>query len=506
MGHLVPILLALASLALPDLDLARPLVPAWGWIALLPLPHAFGFLARRAGVHGRFSLASLLGRLEAASPVLVQAAAIGLCGWLGALELRMDTSLSIFAWPRLGLLLALAPFVVTSLLAIDAEARFGVLAGSTRSHLRSFQLRMFAAGLAPVVLYIVLASLVGKDDVLRVRIEEVALVSAGFSVLVLLLFIYALPWLLQRTWNTEVFPPGRERFLLDDLARRAGFRCKEILIWHTGGLLPNAVIVGMTPGSRRVLLSDALLQRLGPRELAAVFAHEMGHARQHHVPLFLVWALALFGGLDLLVSEVDPEGGLFALSALAVGLGLWFVGFGWLSRRVELEADLFSHELTGDGAALASALARVGGGRAQRSGWRHFSMTQRTAFLARAVTDPGVGVGLRTLLRRLRWIGTALFVLVIALQARTLLASRDLDLVRADLRLGRYLSAAERLQDVETAPQEVRELVTLAGEGLGRDFPSRVEAVAACEARAREAGSEREAEPWTFLADFARPD
>ena len=63
--------------------------------------------------------------------------------------------------------------------------------------------------------------------------------------------------------------------------------------------MANAAIVGFLPGHRTVLFSDSLLAGLPPRELAAVFAHEIGHARRHHVLVFGAWTLVFFLAGDL---------------------------------------------------------------------------------------------------------------------------------------------------------------------------------------------------------------
>lgn len=96
-------------------------------------------------------------------------------------------------------------------------------------------------------------------------------------------------------------------------------------------------------------------------------------------------------------------------------------------------------------------------------------------------------------------------MVVLALQARALFAQRGSDLARADLRLGRYESAAARLENSAEVPEELRALVNLARTGLGRDFEDRDSAARACEARRRAARSPAEAGAWEALADYVRP-
>ncbi|MCB9914508.1 MAG: M48 family metalloprotease [Planctomycetes bacterium] len=502
MGYLIPILLALVSLALPELGVTS------GWRSIEPLPvlvlapYLLGRLQRSAALRGRFARANRLARLGAQWPLVAQLLAVCVCGWLTSLERWTGASLSLFTWPHPALALGLAPFVLATLATIDVEARLQSAEARLRWRLRSFQTRMFASGLAPLLTYLLIAALLGRDENRRVQVEEVELYGAAFSAALLVVFMYLLPFLLAHTWSTERLPASGERELFDALARRAGFRCKELLVWHTGGLMANAAIVGVTPGSRRVFLSDALLARLDPRELAAVFAHEVGHARQHHIPLFMAWAVAAFGALDLAVNALELEQGTLGLTVLAAGLVVWLIGFGWLSRRVELEADLFSHELLGDGHALASALARVGHGRAHKHGWRHFSMDRRIEFLAHAAVDPRVGARLRRTLRVARWLGYGLCALVLALEARAMVATWPLDLARADLRLGATRARSSASPSCRGA-RDLHALAELAHAGLGRDYADRASAAAACLEAVR---SRRRctAEAWRLLAGCGR--
>ena len=123
MGYLLPILLALGSLALEEVDglpLAR--VP-WAVAALAPVPYLISALERRCALSGSFRWAALWGRLGRLAPVLMQYLALGAFGWGASLEVWLGRDLSLLSWPELPLLAALAPFVVFTLLSIDADAR-----------------------------------------------------------------------------------------------------------------------------------------------------------------------------------------------------------------------------------------------------------------------------------------------------------------------------------------------------------------------------------------------
>jgi Zn-dependent protease with chaperone function len=508
-SYLIPILLSLASLALGDLGLET----GWKMPALVPLcallPWLAGHAEARAGIAGRFRAAALLHRLAPALPVLGQYLAIGVLGWATSIEEWLGGELSLLSWPRPAQLLALAPYVLYTLGAIDAEARANTEHGPVRRSLRGFQSRMFLTGILPVAAYILLASFLGEWTALRVRVEEVALVSAGFTALMVVVLVRFLPLLLRSIWETEPLPEGPELVLLQQVARLAGFRCRELLLWRTGNLMANAAIVGVTGGSRRVFLSDALISRLGPRQLAAVFAHEIGHARRHHIPLFLIWALGFFAALDLLALEIDPAWDSWGVPILVAGLFVWLLGFGWLSRRVELDADLYSLELLRDGIGITSALLAVTRGQRDRGGWRHFSVSRRIEFLGRAASDPTAGNSLRRRLAFAWATGTLLFLVAGGMQVSGFLGGYGEEMIGVELRLGRYESAAMRLRSVSAPSEEVTLLVELASSTLGGDFPTPEEAAAECLGRAEEALSRGEVDlgnAWRHLASLAGAD
>jgi hypothetical protein len=160
---------------------------------------------------------------------------------------------------------------------------------------------------------------------------------------------------------------------------------------------------------------------------------------------------------------------------------LFFLVFGYMSRRFELEADLFCIDLLGDASALITALEKVGGHFRDVAGWRHFSTADRVRFLADATFDPRIGLRLRRRLRIWKRFGMALLVLALALQSLVLAQSFRDDRMRADLRLGRYGPAAERAAAPEGLDPALARLARLAS-SLGRDEVP----VAVIETRARE--------------------
>jgi hypothetical protein len=244
-----------------------------------------------------------------------------------------------------------------------------------------------------------------------------------------------------------------------------------------------------------------LLARLNPRELAAVFAHEVGHARAQHVLIFVALLVTFIGGVDLIDGWIGFSSAEAGYGFYGVCLITAYLGFGFLSRRVELEADLESVDLIGDRQPLIEALEEVTGAHARsRSSWRHFSTADRVAFLQAVEQDPALGLRLRRLLRRVRN-GAFLALALVSVAQVTRLASRlPEDLIVVDLRLGRFARAETRLSALEDdeVDERVRRWVLRAA-SLGADSV----AADALEKRGRSAAEEGDWEAaieWLELA------
>lgn len=463
MDYLIHIVLALFAQVAAEEGYSARLLPVWTPLALCVVPHALGWLVRRAYLGGRFRIAEALFRALHAAPVLLSAACVLACGWLGTIERAVGVAPRLLAWPSPVLLLALLPFAVYELLAIDARARIGGATASALASARWFHARMLLSAVAPLSVYVIVAWAIGASPVARAHIEEVAVWNAAFAAGLLALFAFSMPWLLRYSWDTLPLPFGVERELLETIARQARFSCRELLVWRTGNSVANAAILGLLPRHRLVLFSDALISQLSLRELLGVFAHEIGHAKRHHVLVFLAWALAFLLGADLIANAVAANDEMLAGAILLAVLGAWYLSFGWLSRRFELEADLFSLDLIGDAEGLIGALEQVGGAHARSlSSWRHFSTAQRVDFLRATALDRSIGAKLERTLKFGRVVGYTLCAIVLALQGWSLARTWPRDQLAVDLRLGRYEHASEQLAHMSEPDADLARMITRA--------------------------------------------
>ncbi len=447
MGYLVHIAVAVGLVALAESLPSRGNLPAWGAAVLLLVPHALAWTARRAALRGRFQAAGRWAVLFELSPLVGHAAAHLLFG-LGAL---LVTWPAVIDWPGLGLLTGLVPYVLLQALAIDARGR--LLESGARRGWTAFQVRMLAAALLPIALLVLLLGLVSESRFLRVQLEEVSLMALASGVVLLVLFALGLPALLRVAWRLEALPHGPHRAALEPLAQRLGLHPRRIHLWNTAGTVANAAILGFTARSRRVLFSDQLLEELSPREARAVLAHEAGHAVRRHALHFAALTLGFFLLGDFLWNQFGTTGGSAQGLTLCAGIGLWYFGFGFLSRRFELEADLFALRATQDPEALCAALERLVGLHARaRTGWRHFSVAQRVLFLRAAARCSDVGARLERVLRRWRVGAWTLLLLGVGGQLWLGYERLPIERVHVALRLGDYARALEGAK-AEGAPE-----------------------------------------------------
>lgn len=195
----------------------------------------------------------------------------------------------------------------------------------------------------------------------------------GFQLLMLVIY----PKLILPLFNKLTpLPEGDLKTRLLALADRTGFKAStiEVMDGSKRSGHANAFFTGFGR-FRRIVLFDTLVQQMGPEELEAVLAHEVGHYRKGHVPRLLalsgVMQLAAFAAIAWLAGAPwfnqafgFPAGELapaFLLFGLLSGLvTFWFGPLGnLLSRRHEYEADAFAREAMGGPAPLIGALRQL---------------------------------------------------------------------------------------------------------------------------------------------------
>lgn len=236
------------------------------------------------------------------------------------------------------------------------------------------------------------------------------------------------PAALQVVWDTSSLAPGKLRDRLEALADRNDFKFRDILVWHTHKHIPNAAVIGPLGAFRYVLVTDALLENCTEAEVEGIFAHEVAHIKHNHLGFYLLFAVtyaALFANVTELLGRwglVEPLTAALSqtieeshtILLLVFTVVYWVFGFGYVSRRLEQQADLFGLRRCTDPDAFIRALQKLSllSGRPDRSGsWRHFSISRRTRFLRDVLEDPERGTRSEKRAARLRIIVKVVFAL-----------------------------------------------------------------------------------------------
>jgi STE24 endopeptidase len=159
------------------------------------------------------------------------------------------------------------------------------------------------------------------------------------------------------------------------LVNRAGTPVRDVcsLDFSRRTAEANAAVIGLGR-SRRVVIADTLLAEFTPGEVDAVVAHELGHHVHRDVQRLLLGnAVLIWVGLFVAGRFASVALPVLSLPSLAYVPGFPTVFFvvelffllmspllNWWSRRLESRADRFALQLTGDPAAFAAAMRRIG--------------------------------------------------------------------------------------------------------------------------------------------------
>jgi STE24 endopeptidase len=171
------------------------------------------------------------------------------------------------------------------------------------------------------------------------------------GVLLALAVFVTMPWILRVLLGLRPLPPGALRDRLTAASRRLRFRCSDILLWNTRGGMANAMVVGVFPFLRYVMLSDRLVEEMRPEEVEAVFGHEVGHVKHHHMVYYLVFLLGSMTVLGMAALPYQEQieaffqlrgrGDLAVLPVVGSLAAYILLVFGFLSRRCERQADIY---------------------------------------------------------------------------------------------------------------------------------------------------------------------
>jgi STE24 endopeptidase len=189
--------------------------------------------------------------------------------------------------------------------------------------------------------------------------------------------MYLSPYLIEPLFYK--FEPVRDEELkgrIEALTQKAGLKVSAVQQVDASrrSRHSNAYFTGIGR-VKRIVLFDTLLAQMTHDEILAILAHEAGHWKKGHIrrrlwsaellslaASFLAFLLLQWGGLPQLLGIAPAS---FFAQVVILGFLGSLVSFpltpvgSWLSRRHERQADRFASELTGEPAALASALVKL---------------------------------------------------------------------------------------------------------------------------------------------------
>src|SRR5262249_12094685 len=154
---------------------------------------------------------------------------------------------------------------------------------------------------------------------------------------------------------------------VEGLAHRTGTRLCGIFEWSLGEKTrkANAAVVGWG-NTRRIIVSDTLLQRFTPEEIEVIMAHELCHHVKHHLWQAIgIQAGLTFGGFYVVHRLLDRSSTAFGFHGVAdvanfpllalVGTGLSLLvlpAVNAFSRKLERDADFYALDVTSDSLAF----------------------------------------------------------------------------------------------------------------------------------------------------------
>ena len=181
-------------------------------------------------------------------------------------------------------------------------------------------------------------------------------VQGGLYTAVLLAMAAGFPFLLTWMWKTKKIQDASLKAELLRTCELHQLHVHDVCVWKTDHQIVNALVAGIIPRLRVIMLSDVLISCFPKRELLAILRHEAGHLRLWHLPTRIGFAV-----LPLLALAIDERNANSAIlmiesSLIQIGLPSWtglallmsiygvyaYFGLSWLSHHMEFEADIYA--------------------------------------------------------------------------------------------------------------------------------------------------------------------
>jgi heat shock protein HtpX len=169
----------------------------------------------------------------------------------------------------------------------------------------------------------------------------------------------------------EVGPEHPLYVMVAELVRRANLPMPKVYFVNSPN--PNAFATGRNPENAAVAATAGLMAMLDRDEVEAVMAHELAHVANRDTLVMtmvatIAGAISMLGNFALFFGGRDSEGRsnpLVAIMAMIVAPFAAMIVQMAISRTREFGADKGGAEISGNPAALASALSKIAGPAAQ---------------------------------------------------------------------------------------------------------------------------------------------
>ena len=276
--------------------------------------------------------------------------------------------------------------------AVPPAGRIEKLSPLPNLGLRSFSVLAGLYGLLTIVMiFLVQYGILTPATALIVGVVTASaqFILGPFIMDISLKLFYSMSWV-----GPADLPPPLKDFIRDTCAKN-NMRFPRIGVIRDGS--PNAFTYGHHPNNARIVISRGLIDLLGERELEAVVAHEIGHAKHRDMLVMTIAAvvpLILYCLYRTLINirtakrdKTGPYRYMIAIASYILYIISEYIVL-WFSRTREYFADRFSGQATGSPEDLASALVKIGYGLAGRE--KEGKTAEKRSFRTEAIGAMGI--------------------------------------------------------------------------------------------------------------------
>jgi len=150
--------------------------------------------------------------------------------------------------------------------------------------------------LVPLAIVVLARDLAPWVDTLSPQFRWALYGTAGLAML------GGIPFLLLLMWKTTRIENADLKSELLATCKHHKLYVHDIRVWKTDNQIVNALVAGVVPRLRVILMSDALVKFFPRHELLAILRHEAGHLRLWHLPTRIGFSV-----LPLLALAIDER-------------------------------------------------------------------------------------------------------------------------------------------------------------------------------------------------------